>query len=325
MTTSSVSRRCSVLAAALCAMAPAPKIAAQQLGDPTELHPLSARLDFESMPVGALPGPLTVGEATFSSVNGLGVGSMTAFGAHGGVGCDHALQAAPTGAVPAPSYETMRVTFSSPIREFGFAWLDPNFVGNQVEAYDASNALIATVVPTLVPTGGCCGDYVGYRHTSATITRLEIITPAPNDVYLIDDFRFYPSAIGPTPGFGSSCAGTGGASPDLVLAGCNHPGGNIRFALSDGRANAGAGILFGSGSTALSLGGACNLWVSGLVPAVLPVPLDASGSGEISIAIPPLLSTPATFLCQGVVIDPRLRLGPRSHHDQRSGVDDRVR
>ena len=170
------------------------------------------------------------------------------------------------------------------------------------------------------------GTTSGTAHTSATITRLEIITPGAERRLLDRRLPVLPQCHRADPGLWKllrrdrrSVTGLGPCR--LQPSGREHP---IRFERWARERRRRHSLRVGkhgplAGRRVQPVG------PSGLVPAVLPVPLDANGSGEISIAIPPLLSTPGDVPVPGDRDRSRLRLGPRSHHDQRSGVDDRVR
>ena len=119
-------------------------------------------------------------------------------------------------------------------------------------------------------------------------------------------FAWLADAPGPT--YGSGCAGSGGFTPVLSLAGCAEPGEIVALGLTKGLGGAGALLLFGTGEAALPLAGGCTLLTAPLLPAMLgPLPLVGAGPGSgflvLSGSVPPG-TAPITLYVQGFVLDP---------------------
>jgi hypothetical protein len=124
----------------------------------------------------------------------------------------------------------------------------------------------------------------------------------------------------PGPTYGAGCAGSGGYTPVLSLAGCAEPGELVALGLTKGLGGAGALLVFGTGAAALPLAGGCTLLTAPLLPAVLgPVPLAGTGPGNgflvVSGTVPPG-TAPVTIYVQGFVIDP----GASAGHCASNGV-----
>ena len=119
-------------------------------------------------------------------------------------------------------------------------------------------------------------------------------------------FAWLAGAPGPT--YGSGCAGSGGFTPVLSLAGCAEPGEPVAIGLTKGLGGAGALLLFGSGAAALPLPNGCTLLTSPLLPVVLgPLPLSGAGPGNGFLVLSgtvPLGTGAVTIYLQGFVLDP---------------------
>jgi hypothetical protein len=124
-------------------------------------------------------------------------------------------------------------------------------------------------------------------------------------------FTWLADAPGPTYGIG--CAGSGGFTPVLSLAGCAEPGEIVALGLTQGLGGAAAWLLFGTGSATLPLPGGCTLLIDPLLPAVLgPVGLSGSvpGSGQFVVSgSVPLGAGTGTITIQAFVIDPGVPAG----------------
>jgi hypothetical protein len=115
-------------------------------------------------------------------------------------------------------------------------------------------------------------------------------------------------AAAPGPTYGTGCAGSGGFTPVLSLAGCAQPGNHVAVGLTNGLGGAAAWLLLGSGAASLPLPNGCTLLTSPLLPlAIGPVHLSGTGPGAghlvASGTIPAGIAS-VTIYIQGFVIDP---------------------
>lgn len=107
--------------------------------------------------------------------------------------------------------------------------------------------------------------------------------------------------------YGTACAGSGGFAPDLHLSGCPVPGEFLDYQLSLALGGANALILFGTAQASVPVGGGCHLYVGGILPSflVVPVPGNGPGNGFFSLhAQLPLMPPGTLFTSQIFVADP---------------------
>lgn len=131
-------------------------------------------------------------------------------------------------------------------------------------------------------------------------------------------FAWLADAPGPT--YGTGCAGSGGFTPVLSLAGCAVPGESVTLGLTKGLGGAGALLLLGTGSTPQPLPNGCTLLTNPLLPTVIgPVSLSGTGPGSGHFVLSgtvPLGTGPGTLTIQAFVIDP----GAPAGHCASNGV-----
>ena len=119
-------------------------------------------------------------------------------------------------------------------------------------------------------------------------------------------FHWLAAAPGPT--YGAGCAGSGGFTPVLSLAGCAQPGNTVAIGLTNGLGGAWAALLLGTGQAALPLPSGCTLLTSPLLPIVVgPIALAGTGPGGGHLVVSgtiPATTGRATIFVQGFVLDP---------------------
>lgn len=91
--------------------------------------------------------------------------------------------------------------------------------------------------------------------------------------------------------YGAGCAGSGGLVPAFGGVGCPTPGSTFALTVADGLPNSVGVLLLGTGTASVPVIPTCALQIAPLVPAVVPVGLDARGGAFLPATIP--LGTPA--------------------------------
>ena len=109
--------------------------------------------------------------------------------------------------------------------------------------------------------------------------------------------------------YGVGCAGTGGLTPVIGIAGCLTPGGSYTLSITDGLPSSTAFLLFGLSQGTTPLGRRCAALVTPLLPNIIPVPLDAAGQLSFPAKVRPDGHAPVTLVIQAYVIDPAGQAG----------------
>jgi hypothetical protein len=104
--------------------------------------------------------------------------------------------------------------------------------------------------------------------------------------------------------YGAGCAGAGGFTPTLALAGCAAGGGTLSILLAGGPGGAPAAIVLGD-SARIPLGHGCDFLVGELTPPLLAGFLSGEnpGEGRLAFGIPLLHGTRGFAHAQGFVLD----------------------
>ena len=161
---------------------------ATTITDPASLSPGFELIDFEDQTPGTKTSPLVIDDVTFSSEEGLSIVSLAAFGANGTEVEDLTLQPN-DGPGIGPPYVTLTLDFAVPVKEVLLGWWDPNFVGNFLEAYDASGTLLEQASPELFAPGGGSATWLGFVRPSADIAQLRVVPASVSDFYTIDNLH----------------------------------------------------------------------------------------------------------------------------------------
>jgi hypothetical protein len=130
-------------------------------------------------------------------------------------------------------------------------------------------------------------------------------------------FSWLADAPGPT--YGTGCAGSGGFTPVLSLAGCAEPAETVAVGLTQGLGGAAAWLLLGTGPATLPLPSGCTLLTHPLLTVLGPMGLSGSGPGSGFILVGgtvPLGVGPGTIYIQAFVIDS----GAPAGHSASNGV-----
>lgn len=103
--------------------------------------------------------------------------------------------------------------------------------------------------------------------------------------------------------YGFGCPDGDDVFPRLEVTGCAAVGEVVTIALSDGAPGATAQLVFGLGSSTVSLPNGCTLRVAPLLPIKTTVVLDAQGTLSVEAVLPTALAG-VTFTMQAFVFDP---------------------
>lgn len=152
-------------------------------------------IDFENIPtngalVTSVPGSLTIGNVTFSSLTGnlsifdIGVAGWAANGTE------------VNGRTLFPGGEpdsAIVIDFADPVREFLLGWGDPNFAGNSLLAFDTNGVLLESTNVAIGPPGGGHAAWIGFSRLNADIARI-VVQPdqslSSGDDYVIDNIYY---------------------------------------------------------------------------------------------------------------------------------------
>ncbi|MBL8897098.1 MAG: hypothetical protein JNM84_05700 [Planctomycetes bacterium] len=106
--------------------------------------------------------------------------------------------------------------------------------------------------------------------------------------------------------YGTGCAGQGGFTPTLALAGCAAGGGSLLVQLHDAPGGAPLVILLGFEETRVPLGNGCDFYLESVLPTLLGgfASGENPGEGRLDIAIPLLHGTRGFCNAQAFVLDP---------------------
>lgn len=164
--------------------------------DPSQLSPGYTRIDFENVNTGgnlltSLSNPTTFGDVTFTSLTGtLSIFDITLSGSWGADGTEVASKTMFPGGEPDSA---ILITFANPVSQFLLGWGDPNFVGNQLKAYDANGNLLEQASVALGPPGGGHAAWIGFRRPQADIASI-LVQPDQSlpsgDDYVIDNIHY---------------------------------------------------------------------------------------------------------------------------------------
>ena len=165
----------------------------EPITNPSQLSPNQTIIDFEQLPAGydlgqTVSNPLVVGDVTFSISGWLYIRQIGS--TSGGEVSSKLLE-------PEPDNVPLSITFLHPVSEVLLGWWDPNFPGNYLRAYDRNDQLLEEVeITDLHPPGGLYGTWIGFKRTSADISKLEVVPPTivpegqPLDNYGIDNIHY---------------------------------------------------------------------------------------------------------------------------------------
>lgn len=158
---------------------------------PSQLSPNQTLIDFENFNGGTLlPNPLTIGNATFTSLTGmLSILDITA----SGWAVDGTEVASKTLFPGGEPDSAIAITFATPVAEFLLGWGDPSFPGNVLLAYDVHGNLLEQAAVALGPPGVIHAAWIGFRRSTADIARI-VVQPdqslSNGDDYVIDNVRY---------------------------------------------------------------------------------------------------------------------------------------
>ena len=89
------------------------------------------------------------------------------------------------------------ITFTGePVKEFLLGWGDPNFPGNFLRAYDASDNLLEEIDIPTGPINGVFATWVGFKRAVPDIARV-LVQSANGDDYVIDNIHYNTVAVPP--------------------------------------------------------------------------------------------------------------------------------
>lgn len=165
---------------------------AATITSPSQLTPGYTTIDFEGLPSpSSYPGAanLVIGDATFVSESGAGLAivSISIFGIPF-PGADPAGNVLNPSATDFISDKSIRINFATPVSEILLTWIDPNFSGNRIDAYDSNDTLLETAfVPT---TGGATSTFAGIARSGFDISYIRTVAAPGGDIYLIDNVRY---------------------------------------------------------------------------------------------------------------------------------------
>jgi hypothetical protein len=113
----------------------------------------------------------------------------------------------------------------------------------------------------------------------------------------------------PCPGnelYGKGCAGSGGFTPLLTVAGCSNQGSTITLSIRNALGGSMALLALGLAPSTSPLSANCTLNVAPLLPITITLPMAGAGAGNGSISFPsvlPAVSGPVSITLQALVGD----------------------
>jgi len=173
------------------------------------MSPPTNTINFESLPVGAISGSLTMGDVTFSSGQGLSIQNISGYTANGTEVSGNTLHPMLGGFGSGP-YTPTTITFSQPVQEIGLGWFDPNLSGNVLQVFDANGTLLESAFVQNGLIGGSFAAFIGIQRSVGDIASAMIVPGATNDWYSIDNLQYVVAPV-PIPAaawlFGSALVG----------------------------------------------------------------------------------------------------------------------
>ncbi|MCB9882636.1 MAG: hypothetical protein H6834_12675 [Planctomycetes bacterium] len=111
------------------------------------------------------------------------------------------------------------------------------------------------------------------------------------------------------------CMGSNQKAPFLYMAGCPDWGQTLTMGLRAGLGNAPGVFLFGTGRQSVPIGSSCSLLLSNLLlSTALPITLDSSGQGALTVQLPPSPGYPGTATLQALLLDSGTTQGITTTH-----------
>ncbi|MCB9508320.1 MAG: VCBS repeat-containing protein [Myxococcales bacterium] len=151
--------------------------------------------------------------------------------------------------------------------------------------------------------GGYVGDDFGAALASGDVNGDgvdDILVGSPG----MSSVRLFTPTCGAFVPYGSGCAGSGGITPTLGLAGCATPGGTLNFTVDRALGGSTAVLILSLLPADLPFKG-CTLLVQPTL--LLPLPLGGSGAGKGKVQFPATLTVPTPLISvyvQAFVADP---------------------
>ncbi len=157
----------------------------------SQMNTEATTIDFEDFSAanGLIADPFVKDGVTFTSTGNLGTHAIGAGG--------RTLVSVPGSGTTAGSVP-MSITFSQAVSEVGLDFIDPQFVGTEMRAFNSSNQLLESAAIPFVATGGNT-EFRGIQRSTNEISRIDLVFTPSNDAVFMNDLVFFQTGVVPEP------------------------------------------------------------------------------------------------------------------------------